>query len=32
MIGTIGGSGDTLDRLQTMVEEERTKAAGRMRV
>jgi phage shock protein A len=32
MIGTIGGSGDTLDRLQTMVEEERTKAAGRARV
>jgi phage shock protein A len=32
MIGSIGGSGDTLDRLQTMVEEERTKAAGRARV
>jgi phage shock protein A len=32
MIGTIGGSGDTLDRLQTMVEDERTKAAGRARV
>lgn len=32
MIGTIGGSGDTLDRLQTMVEEERNKAAGRARV
>jgi hypothetical protein len=32
MISTIGGSGDTLDRLQTMVEEERTKAAGRARV
>jgi phage shock protein A len=32
MITTIGGSGDTLDRLQNMVEEERTKAAGRARV
>jgi phage shock protein A len=32
MISTIGGSGDTLDRLQTMVEEERQKAAGRARV
>jgi phage shock protein A len=32
MISTIGGSGDTLDRLQTMVEDERTKAAGRARV
>ena len=32
MISNIGGSGDTLDRLQTMVEEERTKAAGRVRV
>jgi phage shock protein A len=32
MIGSIGGSGDTLDRLQTMVEDERTKAAGRARV
>jgi len=32
MIGSIGGSGDTLDRLQNMVEEERTKAAGRARV
>lgn len=32
MISTIGGSGDTLDRLQGMVEEERTKAAGRARV
>jgi phage shock protein A len=32
MISTIGGSGDTLDRLQNMVEEERTKAAGRARV
>jgi len=32
MISSIGGSGDTLDRLSTMVEEERTKAAGRARV
>jgi len=32
MISSIGGSGDTLDRLQAMVEEERTKAAGRARV
>jgi phage shock protein A len=32
MIGSIGGSGDTLDRLQTRVEAERTKAAGRARV
>lgn len=32
MIGTIGGSGDTLNRLHEMVEEERTKAAGRARV
>ena len=32
MITSIGGSGDTLDRLQNMVEEERTKAAGRVRV
>ena len=32
MITSIGGSGDTLDRLQTMVEEEREKAAGRARV
>src|SRR5215470_13457065 len=32
MISNIGGSGDTLDRLQNMVEEERTKAAGRARV
>jgi phage shock protein A len=32
MISTIGGSGDTLDRLSTMVEEEREKAAGRARV
>lgn len=32
MISTIGGSGDTLDRLHTMVEAEREKAAGRARV
>lgn len=32
MVGTIGGSGDTLNRLEEMVEEERTKAAGRARV
>jgi phage shock protein A len=32
MITSIGGSGDTLDRLQTMVEEERNNAAGRARV
>lgn len=32
MITSIGGSGDTLDRLHTMVEEEREKAAGRARV
>ncbi len=28
MIGSIGGSGDTLDRLSEMVNEERDKAAG----
>ena len=32
MIGTLGGSGDTLNRLHEMVEEERTLAAGRARV
>jgi phage shock protein A len=32
MISNIGGSGDTLNRLQEMVEEERNKAAGRARV
>ena len=32
MITSIGGSGDTLDRLHNMVEEEREKAAGRARV
>src|SRR5690606_13055347 len=32
MNSSIGGSGDTLNRLHEMVEEERTKAAGRARV
>jgi phage shock protein A len=32
MIGSIGGSGDTLNRLHEMVEEERQLAAGRARV
>ncbi len=32
MIGELGGSGDTLDRLHSMVEEERESAAGRARV
>jgi phage shock protein A len=32
MISSIGGAGDTLNRLHEMVEEERTKAAGRARV
>lgn len=32
MIGTLGGSGDTLNRLHEMVEEERQKASGRARV
>jgi len=32
MISSIGGSGDTLNRLEQIVEEERTKAAGRARV
>jgi phage shock protein A len=32
MISTIGGSGDTLDRLHGMVEEERQVAAGKARV
>ncbi|HEY0009628.1 MAG TPA: PspA/IM30 family protein [Tepidisphaeraceae bacterium] len=32
MVAEIGGSGDTLDRLHTMVEEDREKAAGRVRV
>lgn len=32
MISSIGGSGDTLNRLHSMVEEEREKAAGKARV
>src|SRR5215470_15877945 len=32
MVSQIGSSGDTLDRLHTMVEEEREQAAGRARV
>lgn len=32
MISAIGSSGDTLDRLHEMVEDERTKAAGRARI
>jgi phage shock protein A len=32
MISSIGGAGDTLNRVHEMVEEERTKAAGRARV
>jgi phage shock protein A len=32
MISQIGGSGDTLNRLEEMVQEEREKAAGRARV
>ena len=32
MVTDIGGSGDTLNRLETMVNEERYKAAGRVRV
>jgi len=32
MIAEVGGAGDTLNRLEEMVEEERTKAAGRARV
>lgn len=32
MISSIGGAGDTLNRLHEMVEEERTKAAGRSRI
>jgi phage shock protein A len=32
MLTQIGGSGDTLDRLHQMVEEENTKASGRARV
>jgi len=32
MVSEIGGSGDTINRLHEMVEDERTKAAGRARV
>ncbi len=32
MIGELGGSGDTLDRLHSMVEEEREAASGRARL
>lgn len=32
MVTSIGGSGDTLDRLHKMVEEEREQAAGRARI
>lgn len=32
MVSSIGSSGDTLDRLSTMVEDERSKAAGRARI
>ena len=32
MVTQLGGSGDTLNRLESMVEEERYKAAGRVRV
>lgn len=32
MVSSIGGSGDTLDRLSNMVEDERNKAAGRARI
>ena len=32
MINEIGGSGDTLNRLENIIEEERTEAAGRARV
>ncbi|NNC90220.1 MAG: hypothetical protein HKN82_17320 [Akkermansiaceae bacterium] len=32
MVTSIGGAGDTLNRLEGLVEEERTKAAGRARV
>jgi phage shock protein A len=32
MVNELGGSGDTLNRLETMVNEERYKAAGRVRV
>lgn len=32
MVTHLGGSGDTLSRLSTLIEEERSKAAGRLRV
>ena len=32
MVGQVGGSGDTLNRLEEMVNDERYKAAGRVRV
>lgn len=32
MVSSIGGSGDTLDRLHNMVQEEKEKASGRLRV
>lgn len=32
MVSEIGGSGDTMNRLHEMVEDERTKAAGRARI
>jgi phage shock protein A len=32
MVTSVGGAGDTLDRLRAMVEEERERAAGRARV
>jgi hypothetical protein len=32
MVTELGGSGDTLNRLESMVQEERYKAAGRVRV
>jgi phage shock protein A len=32
MIAQIGGAGDTLDRLENMVQDERAKAAGRARI
>jgi len=32
MISSIGGAGDTLNRLHEMIEEERTRAAGRARI
>lgn len=32
MVTSIGGSGDTLDRLHNMVQEEKEKASGRLRV